>query len=98
MSAVVRFEGFRTGASAPFRLCQFLCPLYRQMGTTAHSQPHATITVKLFCFSRNVENMTVVFGSAPALGAGGRRDRVPEVVAKIFREMGYAGSFRYAAV
>src|ERR1700688_4531773 len=53
------------------RLCQLLCPPDRQMGTFAHSRPHATITAKLFCFSRNVENRTVVFGSPPALGAGG---------------------------
>jgi len=43
------------------------------MGTLAHSQPHATIVPKLFSFSKNVENRTVVFGSAPALGAGGPR-------------------------
>jgi hypothetical protein len=55
------------------RLCQLLCPPNRQMGTFAHSQPHATITAKLFCFSRNVENRTVVFASPPALGAGGPR-------------------------
>ena len=55
------------------RLCQLLCPPNRRMGTRAHSQPHARITAKLFCFSRNVENRTVVFGSAPALGAGGLR-------------------------
>src|ERR1700688_4463950 len=62
-----------SGARAPFRLCQLLCPPNRQMGTFAHSQPHATITTKLFCFSRNVENRRVVFGSPPALGAGGLR-------------------------
>src|SRR5712664_318203 len=53
------------------RSCQLLCPPNRQMGTFAHSQLHATIRAKLFCFSRNVENRTVVFGSPPALGAGG---------------------------
>jgi hypothetical protein len=53
------------------RLCQLLCPPNRQMGTFAHSQPHATITAKLFCFSRNVESRRVVFGRPPALGAGG---------------------------
>jgi len=55
------------------RLCRLLCPLNRQMGTVPHSQPHATIMPKLFIFSKNVENRTVVFGSAPALGAGGPR-------------------------
>ena len=63
-------------ARAPSRLCQLLCPPNRQMGTFAHSQPHATITTKLFCFSGNVENKTVVFGSAPALGAGGLRVQI----------------------
>jgi hypothetical protein len=53
------------------RLCQLLCPPNRQMGTVAHSQPHATIAAKLFCFSRNVENRTVVLGRPPVLGAGG---------------------------
>jgi hypothetical protein len=43
------------------------------MGTFAHSQPHATITTKLFCFSRNVENRRVVFGSPPALGTSAQR-------------------------
>ena len=62
-----------SGASAPSRLCQLLCPPNRQMGTFAHSQPHATISAKSFCFSGNVENKTVVFGSPPALGAGGPR-------------------------
>jgi hypothetical protein len=55
------------------RLCQLLCPPNRQMGTFAHSQPHATIAVKLFCFSSNVENRRIVFGRPPALGAGGLR-------------------------
>jgi len=41
------------------------------MGIFAHSQPHATITAKLFCFSSNVENRRVVFCGPPALGAGG---------------------------
>src|ERR1017187_5115404 len=60
-----------SGARAPSRLCQLLCPPNRQMGTFAHSQPHATITTKLFCFSSNVENRRVVLSSPPALGAGG---------------------------
>ena len=62
-----------SGARTPSRVCQLLCPPYRQMGTVAHSQPHATITPKLFCFSSNAENKTVVFSSPPALGAGGPR-------------------------
>jgi hypothetical protein len=62
-----------SGARAPSRLCQLLCPPNRQMGTFAHSQPHATIMTKLFCFSGNVENKKVVFGRPPALGAGGPR-------------------------
>src|ERR1700687_3458552 len=45
----------------PSRLCQVLCPPKRQMGTFEYSQPHATITAKLFCFSGNVDNRTVVF-------------------------------------
>jgi hypothetical protein len=58
------------------------------MGTFAHSQPHATITAKLFCFSRNVENRTVVFGSPPALGAGGPvRIRAPRPL--ICKSFGY---------
>src|SRR6202521_5926552 len=43
------------------------------MGTGAHSQPHARITTKLFCFSGNVENRRVVLTIPPALGAGGLR-------------------------
>ena len=43
------------------------------MGTFAHSQPHATVTTKLFCFSSDVENRTVVLSRPPALGAGGPR-------------------------
>jgi hypothetical protein len=43
------------------------------MGTVAHSQPHASITTKLFCFSSNVENRRVVLSRPPALGAGGPR-------------------------
>jgi len=58
---------------APSEMCQVLCPPNRQVGTFRHSQPHARITTKLFCFSRNVENRRVVFGSPPALGAGGPR-------------------------
>jgi hypothetical protein len=45
-------------------------PPNRQMGTFAHSQPHARITTKLFCFSRNVGNKAIVFGSAPTLTEG----------------------------
>jgi len=73
---------------APSEMCQLLCPPYIQMGTVGHSQTHATITTKLFCFSSNVENRRVAFGSPPALGAGGlelksarpdddRTDRMP---------------------
>jgi hypothetical protein len=61
----------KSGARAPSRLCQLLCPPYRQMGTVAHSQAHATITNKSFCFSNNAENRRVVLSSAPALGGGG---------------------------
>jgi hypothetical protein len=43
------------------------------MGSSAHSQPHAAITPKLFCFSRNAENRRVALGRPPALGAGGPR-------------------------
>jgi hypothetical protein len=55
------------------KVCQVLCPPCKHLGTFAHSQPHATITSKLFCFSSVVENRRVVLGSAPALGAGGLR-------------------------
>jgi hypothetical protein len=68
---------FRSREGTPSRLCQLLCPSNRQMGTVAHSQTHATITVKLFCFSRNVENKTVVCGRPPALGAGGLEFKSP---------------------
>jgi hypothetical protein len=63
---------WRTWASAASQLCQLLCPPYRQMGTVAHSQPHTKITTKLFCFSSNIGNRRVVYGSAPACHAGGR--------------------------
>ena len=65
--------GRESRGSAPSRLCQLLCPPSRQMGTVAHSQPHATITTKSFCFSSNAENRRVVASSPPALGAGGPR-------------------------
>src|ERR1019366_5060563 len=55
----------------PSQVCQLLCPPYRQMGTVAHSQPHAPASTKLFFFSSNAENRRVVFSSPPALGAGG---------------------------
>ena len=51
-----------------------------------------------FIFKSEIEKEGLPRGSAPALGAGGRMCRVPEVVAAIFRETGYAGSFRNAAV
>src|SRR5882724_9051209 len=52
-------------------MCQLLCPPNRQMGTSAHGQPHATITTKLFCFSGNTGNRRLVLSRPPALGAGG---------------------------
>src|SRR6202521_715896 len=54
---------------SPHSIVPTFVPTHRQMGTVAHSQPHATITTKLFCFSSNVENRRVVFGRPPALGA-----------------------------
>jgi len=66
-----RVPVWQTRVSATSRLCQLLCPPNRQMGTGAHSQPHARITTKLFCFSGNVENRRVVLTIPPALGAGG---------------------------
>jgi len=48
-----------------------LCPPNRQMGTSAHGQPHATITTKLFWFSGNTGNRRLVLSRPPALGAGG---------------------------
>jgi len=68
-----RVPVWQTRVSATSRLCQLLCPPNRQMGTGAHSQPHARITTKLFCFSGNVENRRVVLTIPPALGAGGLR-------------------------
>jgi hypothetical protein len=65
------------------RMCQLLCPLNRQMGTLAHSQPHATITVKLFCFSRNTQNRTVVFGSPPAWAHDSRPQQLQGVLLTI---------------
>jgi len=62
-----------SGAMAPSRLCQLLCPPSRQMGTVAHRQPHAMITTKLFCFISNVENRRVVLSSAPALETSAQR-------------------------
>jgi hypothetical protein len=53
------------------RVCQRLCPPYKHLGAFAHSQPHATITTKLFCFSGSIENRRVVLSGMPALGAGG---------------------------
>jgi hypothetical protein len=55
------------------KVCQVLCPPCKHLGTFAHSQPHATITSKLFCFSSIVENRRVVLDGPPALGAGGLR-------------------------
>ena len=66
-------ENCLTGGVHLTRLCRFLCPPNRQMGSSAHSQPHAAITPKLFCFSRNAENTRVALGRPPALGAGGPR-------------------------
>ena len=66
-----RVPVWQTRVSATSRLCQLLCPPNRQMGTGAHSQPHARITTKLFCLSGNVENRRVVLTIPPALGAGG---------------------------
>src|SRR6266478_7685488 len=62
---------FESWASVPFRVCQLLCPPYKHLGTFGHSQPHATITTKLFCFSGSIENKRVVLIGMPALGAGG---------------------------
>jgi len=41
---------------APPRMCRLLCPPCRHLGTFAHSQTHAAIATKLFCFSSNAEN------------------------------------------
>jgi hypothetical protein len=62
----VRILGQRT-----IRVCQLLCPPYKHLGTSAHRQPHETITTKLFCFSGSIENRRVVLSGMPALGAGG---------------------------
>src|SRR5882762_11807300 len=61
---------FESWASVPFRVSQLLCPPYKHLGTFEHSQPHATITTKLFCFSGSIENKRVVLIGMPALGAG----------------------------
>src|ERR1700680_2148643 len=56
---------------SPHSIVPTFVPTHRQMGTVAHSQPHATITTKLFCFSSNVENRRGVFSGPPDLGAEG---------------------------
>src|SRR5260370_32440864 len=68
-SSVFRYG--KPGSARHLDCANFLCPPNRQMGTGAHSQPHARITTKLFCFSGNVENRRVVLTIPPSLGAGG---------------------------
>jgi len=92
MRAKRRTIPFRILASVPFRVCQLFVPPYKHLGTFGHSQPHATITTKLFCFSGSIENKRV-FESECLLGRrsprfkSGRPDHQPtELTDFLFRD------------